>query len=182
MVSQEDPNIFEVPDEYIDVQIVEAPKPKPKKKRVMSEAQRVQALENLKKGRETARKNRLKKQSMKMDGLEESNVSMTLEKEPAKKEAPVRDFGMESELKALRDEIYKMRSANLERERKETLQSMKRELEELKKQQKVQNEIKKEDPKPEPKPEPVKEAPKPVQQEFKPPPRVTQSLFSKAPW
>jgi hypothetical protein len=166
-----DNEIFEVPQE--EVQQVAEPTPKPaRKKREMTEAQRQQALENLKKGRETARKNRLLKNK-----TEKPNVSMDIAKEP----------NIDSEIKVLRDQISQITNERKNKERQDLLKQMKAEIDELRKEQKEQKASpvikqpeRKPAPKPEPKSEPKQQAPPP--QPVQPAQPQIRKLYSSAPW
>jgi hypothetical protein len=162
-----DNEIFEVPE--AEVQQVVEPTPKPaRKKRQMTEAQRQQALENLKKGRETSRKNRL----LKSKG-DKPNVTMDITKEP----------NIDSEINVLRDQISQIKNERKNIERQDLLKQMKAELDELrneKKEQKAPPVIKQPEPKPAPKPEPKQQAPPP--QPVLPPQPQIRKVYNSAPW
>ena len=153
----EEPVVLDVKDPDV------APEPvKPvKKKRVISEKQRAQLAENLKRGRETSLKNRRAKKA--------ANAAAKSGKIVAA--APSIDHS--TDIKQLRDEvssIKKERAAEKEQKRLRKLEKEK-EKEELKKKKELEKEVK---PTPEPAPKPDLK-PEPVVVPVKPKPKVLTS-------
>ena len=137
-------------EEPVDLAEMQAEVAKPKrKKRELTPEQREALLERLRKGRETAQKNRRARAEEKRKVKAEAKTAKPVKMSPVRPEGVHRpspstshNSEMFAEVKALRAELAEMRADKAENRRRKAEERLKR------------AQVKFEDPKPEPKPEP----------------------------